>query len=383
MADTRTRTGTITSIVAVCLIVLLGVTGCGAGLGAKRPIVIGYVGGLSGRAASLGIAGRDGALLAIEEANLAGGIAGRQVRLEPYDDGAGPKAAADGVRALAEKGAVAIVGPMTSASAIVAAPVANSEHIVLMSPTVSTDELTGKDDYFIRVYPDNASAAQHLATEARWRYGLVKVAVIYDLGNKAHTQTWYDHFRRETLSQGGSVVTALTFVSGDNPDYTRLAEKSIDSGPDCILILANAIDSAMLAQRIRAAGSTLPIMASEWSATDDLIEAGGVAVDGMIFLGTYDRSSRAPKFVRMRDSFQKRFGYEPGFAATHSYDVTKILLDAVRTQPEASDIRGVVLSTGRYDGVQASIGLDRFGDVRRPYYLMTVSDGTFKRAAPR
>jgi branched-chain amino acid transport system substrate-binding protein len=365
------------------MLALLGLTGCVTKFGAREPIVIGYVGGLSGRAASLGIAGRDGALLAVEEVNRAGGIAGRQVRLETFDDGVGPTAAADGVKALAEKGAVAIVGPMTSAAAVAAAPVADAERIVLMSPTVSTDSLTGKNDYFLRAYPDNASAATLLATKARKRLGPVKVAVIYDLANKAHTQSWYQHFSREFISQGGSVADAVTFVSGENPDYTRLAEASIDSGADCVFLLANAIDTAMLAQRIRAAKSDVPILASEWSATDDLVEAGGVAVDGVLFLATHDRSSTASKYVRMKESFKTRFGYEPGFAATHAYDVTRMLLAVVDERRDASDIRSELVSSGEFPGVQAPIRIDQFGDVLRPYYLMTVSAGEFKRAVPR
>ena len=57
---------------SLCLTALL--TACSK----DEPVRIGFVGGLTGRVADLGIAGRNGALLAVEERNAAGGIkAGR------------------------------------------------------------------------------------------------------------------------------------------------------------------------------------------------------------------------------------------------------------------------------------------------------------------
>ena len=52
----------------------------------SEPLRIGFVGGLSGPVADLGEAGRDGALLAVEEANAAGGVGGRSIELRMHDD---------------------------------------------------------------------------------------------------------------------------------------------------------------------------------------------------------------------------------------------------------------------------------------------------------
>jgi branched-chain amino acid transport system substrate-binding protein len=43
-----------------------------------EPLRIGFLGGLSGRVADLGIGGRNGAILAVEMRNRQGGINGRQ-----------------------------------------------------------------------------------------------------------------------------------------------------------------------------------------------------------------------------------------------------------------------------------------------------------------
>ena len=67
---------------AALLLVLGLVSGCGP----REPVRVGFLGGLSGRVADLGEAGRNGAQIAVEEVNRAGGIDGRQIQLIVRDD---------------------------------------------------------------------------------------------------------------------------------------------------------------------------------------------------------------------------------------------------------------------------------------------------------
>ncbi len=384
----RTRSTLHSAVQIVLLVALVTVSsvasGCSPSAKSNKAITIGYIGGFSGRAASLGIAGRDGALLAVEEANAKSGDPGAPIfTLEAVDDGVGAAAAADAVSALAGKGARAIIGPMTSASAVAAAPVADRLRIPMLSPTASTDELSGRDDYFLRIYPDNRSAAKRLVNEVLREFPAARVAVIYDLGNEAHTQSWANHFQRQLKLGGGSIESSQTFVSGDNPDYTDLAEGAAASPSDCVFLIANAIDSAMIAQRLRAAGSKLPIFASEWSATADLVSTGGAAVDGMVFLNTYDRGSRQSDFVSMSEAFRTRFGYDPGFAAVHAYGMTSMLVRTLSAHPDSQDLRSELLTGQLSTTIQGTTKFDRFGDVALPYYVMTIEDGQFTRLDDR
>lgn len=57
--------------------------------------------------------------------------------------------------------------------------------------------------------------------------------------------------------------------------YADLARQLLASRPDGILILANAVDTAMLCQHLRQLDPSLPLTTSEWAATEQLIEVGG------------------------------------------------------------------------------------------------------------
>jgi branched-chain amino acid transport system substrate-binding protein len=52
----------------------------------KAPVKLGFLGGLTGRVADLGMAGRDGAMLAIEQFNSSGGLHGQPMTLLTADD---------------------------------------------------------------------------------------------------------------------------------------------------------------------------------------------------------------------------------------------------------------------------------------------------------
>ena len=88
----------------LCFTLLVG--GCSQ----PKPVKIGFAGGLTGRLADLGTGGRDGALLATEDLNAAGGIKGARVELLVRDDKSDVQTALEVDRELLDAGVVAIVG---------------------------------------------------------------------------------------------------------------------------------------------------------------------------------------------------------------------------------------------------------------------------------
>ena len=261
-----------------------------------EPIRIGFVGGTSGRVADLGIAGRDAVLLAVELRNQSGGVAGRKVKLLIKDDQQNPEVARRAVRDLIEQGVVAIVGPMTSAMAIAVVPIANEAKVLLMSPTATTDDLTGLDDYFFRL---NTSARDNASRIARYHVGqntTRRLAATYDLRNKSYTENWLDSFRVNYVQGGGEVVKVIGFESGGETTFLQLAQDLLAAPVDGVLIAANSVDTALLCQQIRKLGSRVPIISSEWAATERLIEPGGKAVEGVIMAQNFDRNSIAPRY---------------------------------------------------------------------------------------
>lgn len=342
----------------------------------QPPVRVGFLGGISGRVADLGMAGRDGAILAVEERNAAGGIGGRRIELLVQDDRQDPEAARNGMAALVEQGVVAIVGPMTSAMAVVAAPLADGARIPIISPSASTTTLTGRDDYFFRVYPDSSQETPQLARIATEKLGLRSVVIVTDRANAEYTLNWSGWFAREFAARGGTVAAEIQFTSSPGLNVTELAQSVLATPADALLLLTNSIDTALLVQKVRQLGSTAQILVSEWSTTEELLRLGGQAVNGILFLHTFNPRHSSPQYVRFRDAFERRFGYSVGFPAIKGYDAMQMLFLALERR-QGEDIKQALGQVEGFEGLQNHYRIDRFGDVHQQGFVMTIRNGAF------
>lgn len=348
------------------------------GCGPPEPIRIGFVGSLSGRFSDLGTKGRDGAELAVEQRNAAGGVLGRKILFLPKDDHQDPEAARQAVRDLISQGVSAIIGPMASEMAMATVPVANEAGMLLVSPVVRTETLTGIDDYFFRL----TSTTRHFA-ESNAHYQtrvnrMRRVAAAYDQGNKAYTENWLRSFQDALTQDGGQVIEALGFEMRNKPSLLKLAGDLLADKPDGILIVANAIDSAELCQQIRKLDGSIPIALADWATTDWLPEVGGKAVEGIVASKQFDHGSIAPRYVAFRQVFLQRFHLEPGDAGVLSYEAVNVVIDALAKQKKGQTLKQAVLAIREFEGLQSAFSFDDFGEVKRPApFLVLLRDGKF------
>lgn len=342
-----------------------------------EPILIGFVGGTSGRAADLGVAGRDSVQLAIEERNQSGGISGRRVQLIVKDDEQDPEVAKRLVQELINEGVAAIIGPMTSAMGAAVAPIADQARILLVSPTVTTEELSGKDDHFFRVSSTTREFARRTALYQLKTNRMRRVAAVYDLGNRAFSENWLKNFT-EAFAQGGQVVLTLGFQVGNDTTFLSIAQELLADDVDGVLIIANSMDSALLCQQIRKLDARIPIVLSDWGGTERLLELGGKAVEGVNVVQTFDRNSSAPRYQAFRQTYLERFHREPGFPGVYAYDATTVVLDALSRRKGEQSLKETLLAVRTFEGLQSSFSFDDYGDVKRPHISIgIVRDGHF------
>lgn len=360
-------------------ITLLLTVGLGTACAPREPIRIGFLGGISGRVADLGIGGRNGATLAVELRNQAGGIQGRTIELIAEDDQQDPEVAKQAVARLIERQVVAIVGPMTSAMAMATVPLVNQAQVLMISPTVTTKALAGLDDHFLRVIDSTTayagkSAAYHASEQASRR-----VAVALDLRNRAYTESWLQDYQKAFEAAGGALTATVPFSSSDDTRFSLVADELLRSRPDGVLILANSVDTALLAQQIRKRDGRVYINASEWAATERLLELGGQAVEGIVIAQFIDRDSRQPAYLAFRKAYLERFGQEPGFPGLTAFDATNVVLDALAAPAAGQTLKQTTLARQEFAGAQSAIRFDASGDAVRQTYLTTIRNGAFVR----
>ena len=353
-----------------------------AALGACRspePIRIGFLGGLTGRAAGLGASGRNGFLLAIEQANASGGVHGRRIEAVVGDDHMDAGQAVTALQELYGQKVAAVVGPMTSQIALAVVPEANRARVPMISPTVSTNQLSGLDDYFLRVYYNNTQAAGMLADFLTRERQTPRMAAIYDRSNRGYTEDWLKDFRGHYAQHNGEMIAAIDFDPASGTTFGTIIDRILQSKPGCILLLANAVDSAMLAQQLAKRNANIPLYATGWSYTDDLLQLGGKSVEGLTIIQSADQESRAPAYLEFARLYRERFRESPNFPALHAYDATRTVIAALaQGDSDGTQLKNALLALPSTAGAQGAIAFDRFGDLRTPeLHLATIKDGAF------
>lgn len=351
----------------------VGLMGCNS-----APIKVGFVGGLTGRTADLGLAGRDGALLALEQANVAGGVGRRQLELLTADDQQNPDTAAAAFHRLREAGVAVIIGPMTSAMAMALVPLTNAAGLAMISPTVTTSALTGLDDHFFRVISSTREYARASARFHAQSSKLLRVAAVLDMSNAAYTERWLGDFEAEFRSLGGEVVAREGYSFQPGMAFSDLARRALARQPDGLLLLTGAVDAAQLIQQARKLQPSLPLMTAEWAATEQLLELAGGAAEGVVAAQFLDRTSTAPAYRQFRLAYQQRFGNPSGFADLAGFDAMRVALQALSAQKRGETLKQTLMRVRAFEGAQQVVAFDATGDAVRQTYITVIRQGRYE-----
>ncbi len=357
----------------VCIAILTLLTACQK----PEPVRIGFLGGLSGRVADLGVAGRNGIQLAIEQRNDAGGINGRPIELIVRDDGQNPETAKLAVGELIGQGLELIIGPMTSSMAMAVMPQINASGTILLSPTVTTGDLGDKDDNFLRVI---AMTNDYASKNARYLYekrGIRTVAAIYDTGNRSYSEGWLNGFRTSFSASGGKIVLTRTFQSGKDTAFQPLVQELLSSKADSVLIIANAVDAALICQQVRKLDGRKQIAISEWGSTERFTELAGTAAEGVSVAQFLDRNDTSTRYRDFLGAYRARFKQEPGFAGVAGYDAAQIALEAYTARRKGETLKNVIIQKGKFQGVQQQLTINRFGDADRKTFTTVIRNGQY------
>lgn len=351
-----------------------------AGCQPKEPIRIGFAGGITGANASVALSGRDAVLLAVEEVNRAGGIKGRPVELVIKDDQESPAVAAEVERAFLKEGVPAVIGHYVSGVAFSALEAIEGENLLMLSPTISTAQLSGLDDQFIRVIPTNEDQGRILGQYARKTAGNATACVIYSVGNEVFVDGVKSAFRQHFESLGGQVLLEEA-VPPKLPEAMAAAlERGALAGVDAYLLVMNANDVVIFSQLRAKTGYAADVYSATWGMTSDVLFQGGSTVEGIVFPAPFDSSSRKPEYQVFSEKYQKFCGNSPDFSAVYSYEAARVLFGAIEKAPEytAEAVKRSLLNGGPYQGLQSELTFTDAGDIRRPLFLVKVNKGSFE-----
>lgn len=334
------------------------------------PLRIGLVGSLSGRFAVLGTTGRDGAILAAEEINAAGGLGGRKVELDIMDDRGDGETCRRAYEALAGRDCRLVIGPFATGPATAALETINRLAVLTVAPTVAGDNLAGKDDWFLRLYPSTRVMGRMLGTMAMTD-GVRVLAVIGDAANGPFVSTTIEGVREA----GGQALQLVERTFDSRQPESLMAVAGEVAGADAVLLVASSLDTAALAQRLRSQQADRRLLCASWSVSKELIANGGRSVDGMRTILPVEFGSESANELDRR--FRSRFGEDITHVAILHHEAVRLLAAAVRStgSTDPAVLRAALTAADPPAGAPPGCQLDRFGDPCRNLVPHRIVDG--------
>jgi len=348
------------------------------GCTSKNPILVGFTAQLTGKHSEMSINLRNGVRLAVEEINAAGGIDGRMIELLVEDDLGTPEGARAAENSLIDSGVVAVFGHLTSNQTVAGLEISQGRGVLLFSATAATSDLSGKDDLFFRTVATTDAMGAGFGHYIHQRRGLSSIAIIYDQENDTFSVPMKDAFIETFTNVGGNVGAQVAFPGGGELDYSPFVDELMALNPDGIFIIANPLDTALIAQTTRIKGFENPLFCTPWCQANTMLQNGGSAIEGVELIIANDINATNPALDAFKINYEERFALDPIFIAMQAYESMQILAQALeKTGGEPDGLPEALIEMESFQGLSGEIQFDTNGDAVRSFVIQGVIDGEF------
>ncbi len=366
----------------VALIALVGALACNVDKSPEdQGIKIGFYGALTGPTATFALSGRNGATLAVEQINAAGGVLGKKLALLSEDDRGEASEAASAVSKLITRDhVVALIGEQASSRTLAAAPIAQSYGVPMISPTSTNVEVTKKGEYIFRACFIDAYQGRAVADFARRDLKAATAAILVD-ARSDYSVGLADAFRRSFEAQGGKITSELKYEEGD-ADFSAQLTAIRPSQPDVLFIPGYYTDAGLIARQAKSLGLRATLLGADGWDSPKLVEIGGDAMEGSYFANHYSVDDPSPAVRKFVDAYKARYGAEPDSIAASSYDAMRMLADAIGRagSTEGARVRDALASTKDFAGVTGTITMDADRNPVKAAVILKVQGGRYRFA---
>ena len=344
-------------------------------------IVIGYHGPLTGPASWVGLGGRDGALMALDEINAAGGVNGRNIRMISYDDAGKASEAELVAKKMIESDKVfAILGGGVSNVAIVVGGEAHRGKVPYMNGSAASPKIIDAKSRWVfnGATIDIRDIAENDVAFIGEYLKVKKVAVMN--GADEFSQTLSNTVVPLIKERYGiETLTQQKYNPGDT-DFSSQLLAVRRTRPECILMFGLYVEAARAVRQARELGIRTPIKGDTSMMNSGFLTVAGPAAEGMItaYVARYFNGNAAPAMVDFEARFKRRYPSYPSYPAdrpnyvdVYNYGTVYALAEGMKRAGAELTGRNVVLMLETLRNWQAADDWPKAVDVIQP---LTFSD---------
>jgi ABC-type branched-subunit amino acid transport system substrate-binding protein len=308
--------------VAVVLATGVSVQSAGA-TSAPKAGVIAVDGPMTGDQASTGVDMANGAQLAVDQIDAAGGIDGVKLSLVKVND----KATAAGGLAAARKAiaahAFAVVGPYNSSVGIVNLPVYKNAGVPIVRLTSSLKT----EGFGVTTQPMDSQVAPVEINEITNVLHAAHPAIIYD------TSTFTSGVAKQVkagLAKAGTPAIAFIPVKEGAASFTGAVSKAAAAHPDLLYISAYGTDAGKIAKEASTMGTGKCFVEGLAAQGPDFVKAATQPVASTCLSSGVPTAQQFVGAAQYVSNYQSTFHTAPGTWGTYTYDSVEILANAIK-----------------------------------------------------
>lgn len=290
-----------------------------------------YIGGsgpLTGSYSAFGQGVKNGAELAANEINAAGGINGTKIEFFFEDDEADGEKAVNAYNTLKDKGMKIFMGTVTSGACVAVTEYTKADNMFQLTPSGSSIDCIKYDNAYQVCFtdPNQGSASARYIGEK----GLVtQVAIIYD-SSSIYSSGIYEKFAQEAENQNFAIVATEAFTSESSSDFSVQLQKAKDSGAELVFLPIYYPEATLILTQA-AALDYKPIFFG-CDGLDGILTVQNfntTLAEGLMFLSPFAADSPDVATQKFVSDYNKAYGGTPNQFAADAYDAIYIIKAAI------------------------------------------------------
>jgi branched-chain amino acid transport system substrate-binding protein len=327
---------------------------------------------------------KDGALIAIDEANAQGGVAGYKIQVMLLDDGTATagqydpaQAATNARKMVSDKSVVAAIGPQMSGSGKAMSPILSQGNLPIITPASTNPDITdpkmagtyrpaGKAIYFRTVTTD----AFQGPNMANYYVDTLKVKSVYVLDDSGAYGVGIANTFQAQAEKRGIKVLGRDQLNPKEADYSTVLTKIKSLNPEAIYyggvgqagvkVVKQSYD--ILPKIIRGGGDGC-------YGAEILKGAGFPAAEGLYATIAAPNILDNPDAKPWVERFAKKYNQQPENYSITAYDAALVVLDAIKRVAESGkevnrDAVRDAIASSNVKTLQGDISFDENGDIK-------------------
>jgi branched-chain amino acid transport system substrate-binding protein len=359
---------------------------CATPVWGQGTVKIGVITSLTGSLAAFGEAHKNGYAIALDEINAQGGVLGKKVELDFYDDQSKPDQAVQGVSKLIDQDGVPIIlGSYSSESTKAIIGSVTQREIPLIIPTATADNvMDSKSPWVFRICAGATDYARATIAFLKANGAPKTMAIVYE-----NTNFGQSNMKAMTAAakEAGINLVAVESYEAKSPDYKAVLQRVKQANPEVIYLCSYLLDATTLMRQSREVDLNPRFYTSAgtgFAAAEFPTEKGaGKNAEYTFSVSQWLPEAKWPGSKEFDAEYFKRFKSHPAYHAIQAYSALKVAAAAINTAKslEPAKIRDAIKNINLPSTSFGSIKFEN-GQNQHPVLITQVQSGQYRVVFP-